>query len=203
MCDTQAIAAAEITRAEHGPLIANGAAVAKELSPSYPDVPITSLAVEVIMVSLSLRIAPHVTGYLHVQTDPLKSFDTTATVANARRIVAHFARLEPEWPASRICVKIPSTWEGLQACRILEKEGIATLATTLFNVTQAAVAAEVGCKYIAPYVNVLRVHFVPGAVDEDKGFGVAAASQQYFRKFGYKRTECLPARYVRFAYTLR
>ena len=58
-----------------------------------------------------------------------------------------------------MCLKIPSTWEGLQACRILEALGIRTLATTLFTLEQAALAGDAGCCYVAPYVNELQVHF--------------------------------------------
>lgn len=76
-------------------------------------------------------------------------------------IVSHFKQLAPEFDASRICIKIASTWEGLQACRELEERGIATLATTVFGPEQAALAADLGCTYIAPYVNELRVHFDP------------------------------------------
>ena len=56
-----------------------------------------------------------------------------------------------------MCIKIPSTWEGLQACRVLEASGTKTLATTLFTLEQAALAAEAGCLYIAPYVNEIKV----------------------------------------------
>jgi transaldolase len=61
--------------------------------------------------------------------------------------------------AGRLCIKIPSTWEGLEACRILQTEGTTTLATTLFTIEQAALAGEVGCHFVAPYVNELKVHF--------------------------------------------
>lgn len=50
------------------------------------------------------------------------------------------------------------------ACRTLEQAGIHTLATTLFTLTQAVLAAEVGCTYVAPYVNQLKVHFEPGYI---------------------------------------
>lgn len=84
-------------------------------------------------------------------------------------IVSHFKHLAPDFDPRRICIKIPSTWEGIQACRELEKRGVSTLATTLFCLEQAALAADAGCRYIAPYVNELRVHFEPGYVDPNKG----------------------------------
>jgi len=65
--------------------------------------------------------------------------------------------LDPTFDSRRLCIKVPATYEGLEACRVLEAEGIATLATTLFTMAQAALAGEVGCHYIAPYLNELRV----------------------------------------------
>lgn len=77
-------------------------------------------------------------------------------------IVQLFQYFEPEFEQTRICIKIPATWEGLTACRVLEAVGVHTLATTLFSMAQAVRAAEVGCTYVAPYVNQLRVHFEIG-----------------------------------------
>lgn len=77
-------------------------------------------------------------------------------------IVAIFGALAPDLDPRRVCIKIPATWEGLQACRAVEEKGIATLATTMFCMEQAALAADAGCTYIAPYVNELKVHFEPG-----------------------------------------
>jgi transaldolase len=114
------------------------------------------------MAKLSLRMAPYLTGFVHTQTNPHNSYSTSKTVANANRIVDIYRILDPKFDSSRVCIKIPSTWEGLAACRILEKRGVATLATTLFSMEQAALAADSGCTYIAPYVNQLKVHFVPG-----------------------------------------
>lgn len=101
----------------------------------------------------------------------------------------------PGFVSSRICIKIPSTWEGMQACKVLEKEGIHTLATTLFSMEQAALAAHAGCTYIAPYVNELKVHFVPGYVDQDKGFTLTRSAQRYHKGIGSK-TQVLPASLV-------
>lgn len=71
--------------------------------------------------------------------------------------------LDPSIDArARVCIKIPSTWEGLQACRILEAEGISTLATTLFTMAQAVLAGQLGCQYIAPYVYDLRTQVEQG-----------------------------------------
>lgn len=75
-----------------------------------------------------------------------------------------FQHVQPGFDNDRICIKIPSTWEGMMACRTLELAGVRTLATTLFSMAQAVLAAEVGCTYIAPYVNELKVHVEAGCV---------------------------------------
>lgn len=77
-------------------------------------------------------------------------------------IVSIAQNLAPDVDSKRICIKVPATWEGLQACRVLESKGIATLGTTMFCMEQAALAADANCTYIAPYVNELRVHFDKG-----------------------------------------
>lgn len=77
-------------------------------------------------------------------------------------LIQLFQHVRPGFDIARICIKIPSTWEGMMACRALESAGVRTLATTLFSMTQAVLAAEVGCTYIAPYVNELKVQVNTG-----------------------------------------
>lgn len=107
-------------------------------------------------------------------------------------IVAIFKHLAPAYDTKRVCIKIPATWEGLQACRELEKRGIATLATTMFCMEQAALAADAGCTYIAPYVNELKVHFEKGYIDQHKAFAFCGIVQRYYRSIQTK-TKVLPA----------
>ena len=83
-------------------------------------------------------------------------------LSNLTGIILLIRRVDPQFDTARVCIKVPSTWEGLQACRTLEVTGITTLATTLFTMTQAALAGEVGCHYIAPYLNELRVQTEAG-----------------------------------------
>lgn len=77
-------------------------------------------------------------------------------------VVAVFKILAAKLGPKRICIKVPATWDGLQACRDLEASGISTLATTMFCMEQATLAAHVRCTYIAPYVNELKAHFEKG-----------------------------------------
>lgn len=73
-------------------------------------------------------------------------------------IVSMTQKIDPAFDVKRLCFKVISTWPGLQACRILEEKGVATLGTALFCMEQATLAGHVGCTYISPYYNELRVH---------------------------------------------
>ncbi|KAI1463252.1 putative transaldolase [Daldinia caldariorum] len=194
----QAIAYHELIRLDehgkpvHAQLIQDAIDYALSKRSSYPGVGAEELAVEAMMVKLALRIVPYLKGYSHIQTNPRYSYDKQKTIENAKRIVAIFKDLDPAYDARRVCIKIPSTWEGLQACRELETQGIATLATTMFCLEQAALAAHVGCTYIAPYINELRVHFDENYVGQHKAFDFCGSAQRYYEKIG-SRTRVLPA----------
>lgn len=187
----QAIALGELQKAKNAQLLRDSIQKAKELQSKYPHVSLEELAVEIASINLSARMTPHLLGYAHIQTNPMHSYSTELTISDAHRIVDLYTSLH-EFPANRVCIKIPSTVEGLRACAELEKSGIATLATTLFSMEQAAFAAHVGCTYIAPYINGLKVHFDPSYVDDDKGFALARAAQKYYGRIG-ARTKVLPA----------
>ncbi|GKZ32198.1 hypothetical protein AbraIFM66950_001391 [Aspergillus brasiliensis] len=188
----QAIAYNELIKPEHKELLHSSLAKAKSLVQEYPGITVEELAIEIAMISLSLKIAPHITGHIHIQTNPYYSYSTQQTIANALRIVKLTQHLSPTHPQSRICIKIPSTWEGLKACQVLEQAGVRTLATTLFTMPQAILASEVGCTYIAPYVNQLRVHFEPGFKDPFPLLHFSALVQKYYTSIGSK-TQVLPA----------
>ncbi|ROW14211.1 hypothetical protein VPNG_04325 [Cytospora leucostoma] len=157
-----------------------------------PDSTLEELAVEFMMVRLALEMIPSLSGYSHIQTNPRWSYNSQKTIKNAERIVSIFKHLAPSYDTKRVCIKIPATWEGLQACRELEKRGIATLATTLFSMEQAALAADANCTYLAPYVNELKVHFESGYIDENKSFILCGLAQRYCRSIK-ARTQVLPA----------
>jgi transaldolase len=94
--------------------------------------------------------------------------------------------LDPKFGPYCICIKIPRTWEGPQACKMLQSNGIATLATTLFTVEQAVLAGEALCHYIAPYVNELLVYFDAGFVDNNKTQKVCVEAQNCYENNGIK-----------------
>ncbi|KAK4187485.1 hypothetical protein QBC35DRAFT_233195 [Podospora australis] len=196
----QAIAYGELTKVGgdgkpvHRQLILESIEVAHWMFGKQSDASLEELAVELMMVGLSIRIIPETRGFLHVQTNPKLAYSTQKTIRNAERIISHFKHLAPDFDPKRICIKIPSTWEGIQACRELERRGIATLATTLFCIEQAALAAEAGCRYVAPYVNELRVHFEPGYMDANKGAAIILCGvlQEFFSRISKQTNSRTP-----------
>ncbi|KAH6679417.1 transaldolase [Halenospora varia] len=189
----QAIAYFELQKPEHAEMIKNSIGLAQKLhETSYLDIPAKELAVELAMIYLQLAIAPHISGNIHIQTNPYHSYGSAKMISDSHRIIALVQHIDPNFDTSRLCLKIPSTWQGLQACKVLQSEGVKTLATTLFTMEQAALAAEVGCLYIAPYVNELRVHFDAGFKDENKAQKLCVDAQRYYEKYGYQ-TQVLPA----------
>ncbi|KAF4989943.1 hypothetical protein FGRMN_8785 [Fusarium graminum] len=184
----QAIAFSEISRPLAGEPLLHHDALVKEaiegargaMNELQGSANFEEFVVQILMVKLQLLILPNITGYLHIQTNPKLSYSTAGTISDAHRIVAIFKHLAPEFDTKRVCIKIPATWEGLQACRTLEMKGIATLATTMFCMEQAALAAEAQCTYIAPYVNELKVHFEAGYVDHNKAFDFCREAQAYY-----------------------
>ncbi|KAK8207063.1 transaldolase [Phyllosticta capitalensis] len=167
----QAIAALELERHEHREVVLKAARLAKSYHAKgeYSDVAVEKLGGEIATVLLAHTILPHLTNRVHLQTDPVAAYSTPATIASALRLVSLFLALSPT-PASpslaidRLCLKIPSTHAGLLAAKQLHAapHHLTTLATTLFALPQAALAAQVGCAYIAPYINSLQLHFEPG-----------------------------------------
>ncbi|KFA72789.1 hypothetical protein S40288_06380 [Stachybotrys chartarum IBT 40288] len=165
-----------------------------KLELSQDEVTFAEFVVQVLMVKLLLQFRPNLTGAIHIQTNPKLAYSTKLTVLDAKRIRSIVHTLA-EAPVERqgLCIKVPATWEGLQACRILEtEEGIDTLATTMFCMEQAALAADAQCRYIAPYVNELKVHFEEGHIDHSPAFDFCRESQAYYLAHKH-RTQVLAA----------
>jgi transaldolase len=103
-----------------------------------------------LAVSVGTELTRIVPGRVSTEVDANLSFDTQATVEKARGIVAAYA--EREVPRDRILIKIASTWEGIQAARVLQKEGIDCNLTLLFSLVQAMACADAGAFLISPFV---------------------------------------------------
>ncbi|MFZ7323571.1 transaldolase family protein, partial [Avibacterium volantium] len=91
-----------------------------------------------------------VPGRISTEVDARLSYDTQATVEKARKLIALYN--EAGVSNDRILIKIASTWQGIRAAEILEKEGINCNLTLLFSEAQARACAEAGVYLISPFV---------------------------------------------------
>lgn len=101
-------------------------------------------------VSIGREILNIIPGRISTEVDARLSFDTQATVERAHKLIRMYD--EAGISKERILIKIASTWEGIEAARQLEKEGINCNLTLLFNFAQAAACAEAGAYLISPFV---------------------------------------------------
>ncbi|KAK8159407.1 transaldolase [Phyllosticta citrichinensis] len=188
----QAIAALELERHEHRELVLKAARLARGMKEKgeWGDVPVEKLGGEIATILLAHTMLPHLTHRVHLQTDPTAAHSTTSTTTSALRLVSLFHALSPIQPASpslaidRLCLKIPSTHAGLLAAHQLHQppHNLTTLATTLFALPQAALAAQVRCAYVAPYVNSLQLHFEPGFAGSEQAARERQLAMQEVRR---------------------
>ena len=106
--------------------------------------------VDALLVAFGLEILKIVPGRVSTEVDARLSFDTAATIAKAHEIIAAYAAAGID--KSRILIKIASTWEGIQAARQLQAQGIACNMTLLFAHCQAVACADAGAQLISPFV---------------------------------------------------
>ena len=105
---------------------------------------VLELAMDRLAVELGLEIVKLVPGYVSTEVDIRASFDTAESIARARRIIAMYEAAGV--PRTRVLVKLAGTWEGIQAAKVLEKEGITCNITLIFGFIQAVAAAQAGAR---------------------------------------------------------
>ncbi|MEH2245636.1 transaldolase [Nostoc sp.] len=157
---------------------------------------IVSLAFDRLAVAFGLKILQIIPGRVSTEVDARLSYDTEATLTKARELIAQYkaAGIGPD----RVLIKIASTWEGIRAAEILQKEGIHCNLTLLFGLHQAIACADAGVTLISPFVGrILDWHKKDTGRDsypaaEDPGVLSVTKIYNYYKKFGYK-TEVMGA----------
>ncbi len=171
-------------------------AARSKLGASASAAEVASAAFESLAVSFGLKILAIIPGRVSTEVDARLSFDTEATVTKGREIIAQY---EAEGISKdRILIKIASTWEGIQAGAILEKEGISCNLTLLFGLHQAIACAENNITLISPFVGRILDWYkkdtgkdsYPAA--EDPGVVSVTEVYNYYKKFGHN-TEVMGA----------
>ena len=143
-----------------------------------------------LAVNIGLEILKLVPGRVSTEVDARLSYDTKATVAKARKLIALYEAAGIN--KNRILIKIASTWQGIRAAEILEKEGINCNLTLLFSEAQARDCAEAGVYLISPFVgrildwykaNTDKKEYAPA---EDPGVISVTKIYNYYKQYGYK-----------------
>ncbi|MBQ5940276.1 MULTISPECIES: transaldolase [unclassified Massilia] len=151
--------------------------------------------VDNLLIGFGVEILKYVPGRVSTEIDAALSFDTEATVAKGRELIALYEKAGVS--RERVLIKIASTWEGIRAAEILEKEGIHCNLTLLFSLCQAVACAEAGVQLISPFVGRIYDWYKKSTGIEytgadDPGVQSVKRIYQYYRKFGYK-TEVMGA----------
>jgi transaldolase len=170
-------------------------AVAEHKSSGLSGEALLSSVLDSLLILYGLEILKIIPGRVSTETDAKLSFDVDGLVAKARRFIDLYQK--NGIGRERILVKIASTWEGIRACEILEKEGIHCNMTLLFSLPQAAACAEAQATLISPFVGrILDWHKAKTGRDyppaEDPGVQSVRTIYAYYKRFGYN-TEVMGA----------
>jgi transaldolase len=161
----------------------------KELGDSATDEAVANLAFQRLAVAFGKKILAIVPGRVSTEVDARLSYDTEATIAQGRKIIAQYDTAGIS--RQHVLIKIASTWEGIRAAEVLEKEGIHCNLTLLFGLHQAVAAAEAGVTLISPFVGRILDWYKKDTGKDFHGAddpGVKSVTQvyNYYKKFGYK-----------------
>jgi transaldolase len=168
------------------PLLAQAAAYAKARAKDHPAQ--LSLASDKFAVDVGTAISKLVPGRVSTEVDARLSFDSQATIAKALQLVALYQ--ENGIGKDKILIKIASTWEGIQAARVLEQQGIQCNLTLLFHMCQARACAEAGVFLISPFVGRILDWYKAStgqSYDAESDPGVISVREiyRYFKQHGH------------------
>ena len=159
---------------------------------------VASLAFQRLAVAFGLKILNIVPGRVSTEVDARLSYDTDATLEQARFLIGEYEKAGIANARDRVLIKIASTWEGIRAAEVLEQEGIHCNLTLLFGMHQAVACAEAGVTLISPFVGRIldwykkdtgRESYEP---HEDPGVQSVTRIYNYYKKFGHN-TEIMGA----------
>lgn len=142
-----------------------------------------------LTVGIGKEIQRVVPGVVSTEVDARLSIDTEATIQKARQLIDLYKQQGAD--SSRVLIKIASTWEGIQAAEVLEKEGIRCNLTLLFSFAQAQACAEAGAYLISPFVGRILDWYKKAeerdfTASEDPGVLSVTRIYNYYKQHGYK-----------------
>jgi transaldolase len=153
-------------------------------------------AIDRLFVAFGCEILKHVPGRVSTEVDPRLSFDTEASIAKARHLIALYEAAGIS--RSRVLIKLATTWEGIRAAEKLERDGIHCNLTLLFGMAQAIACADAGVTLISPFVGRIydwycaqqKVADIP--LEQDPGVASVTRIYNYYKQHGY-HTEVMGA----------
>ncbi|GHY54995.1 transaldolase [Vibrio cholerae] len=173
--------------AEYAPLIDQAIAYAKTQSNDKAQQ--VQDTCDMLAVNIGKEILKTIPGRISTEVDARLSYDTDRSVAKARQLVKMYN--DAGISNDRILIKLASTWEGIRAAEILEKEGINCNLTLLFSFAQARACAEAGVFLISPFVGRIMDWYKAKegrdfAASEDPGVLSVTKIYNYYKEHGYK-----------------
>ncbi|AQT59242.1 transaldolase [Cellvibrio sp. PSBB023] len=148
-----------------------------------------SAACDHLAVGIGLEILKIVPGRISTEVDARLSFDTKASIAKAHQLISLYEKGGVD--KSRVLIKLASTWEGIRAAEVLEKEGINCNLTLLFGFNQAAACADAGVFLISPFVGRILDWYKANTdkkeytAEEDPGVVSVRQIYNYYKQNGY------------------
>ncbi|GAK84890.1 transaldolase [Vibrio ponticus] len=172
--------------AEYAPLIDQAIAYAKTQSSDKAQQ--VQDACDMLAVNIGKEILTTIPGRISTEVDARLSYDTEASVAKARQLIKMYN--DAGITNDRILIKLASTWEGIRAAEILEKEGINCNLTLLFSFAQARACAEAGVFLISPFVGRIMDWYKAKEgrdfeAQEDPGVLSVTTIYNYYKEYGY------------------
>jgi len=161
----------------------------KNLGDKASDKEVANLAFKHLAVEFGKRILKIIPGRVSTEVDARLSYDIQASIQQAREIIQQYE--QGGVSRERVLIKLASTWEGVRAAEVLEKEGIHCNMTLLFGIHQAVASAEARATLISPFVGrILDWYKADTGKDyqgaDDPGVQSVTRIYNYFKKFGYK-----------------
>ncbi len=162
-----------------------------DVKPLYPlEFPDEKIIVELFSVSLGCEISKIIQGRVSTEVDASLSFDTQAMIQTAKRLIEFYQTRGVD--SSRVLIKLASTWEGIEAAKVLEKQNIQCNLTLIFSFHQALAAAQANAFLISPFVGRILDWHKQQNPEEDfsgnKDPGVHSVKQifNHFKQHDYK-----------------
>ena len=157
------------------------------------DKAVAALAFKSLAVAFGCKILEIVPGRVSTEVDARLSYDTEKSIAMARDIIAQYEKAG--FSRERVLIKLASTWEGIKAAEILEKEGIHCNLTLLFGLHQAIASAEAKVTLISPFVGRILDWYKKDtgkdyAGADDPGVQSVTTIYNYYKHFGHKPAGC-------------